>query len=208
MLELPTIELTEVYRQALDSPIIRLAHRILSGKPIPLGEYEEWKEKGKLTIHPWKKKLREDIACMTAAAFLTQAMEVGAYNPDEDMILCPFNKAFGTLELNKHIANKLAKSRNDNVTYEIIAGFNKYYYSVGDRIMYEKEDGVILSIEPNAVYMGKVPQPASKTLDYWGHDPVVHTGGNSDFADAMDVELILSQMSGDAGDEDVRKVNP
>ncbi len=29
-----TIELTQVYRQALESPIIRLAHRILSGTPI------------------------------------------------------------------------------------------------------------------------------------------------------------------------------
>ena len=36
LLELPVVELTEVYRQALDSPIISLAHRILSGRPISL----------------------------------------------------------------------------------------------------------------------------------------------------------------------------
>lgn len=206
MLELPTIELTEVYRQALDSPIIRLAHRILSGVPIPATEYEEWKVPSKLTIHPWKKKLKEDVACMTAAAFLTQALNAGLYDPSEDMILCPFNKAFGTVELNKHIANTLAKKNTELLTHEIIAGFNKYYFSSGDRIMYEKEDGVILSIEPNAVYMGKTPQKASTTLDYWGHDPVIQQGGNSDFADTMDVELILSQMSGDSGEED-EKVN-
>jgi exodeoxyribonuclease V alpha subunit len=206
MLELPTIELTEVYRQALDSPIIRLAHRILSGIPIPQEEYPAWKEQGKLTIHPWKKKLKEDVACMTAAAFLKQAMTAGLYDPDEDMILCPFNKSFGTVELNKHIADHLSKGKPDNLVHEIIAGFNKYYFSKGDRIMYEKEDGIIVSIEPNAVYMGKTPQKASTTLDYWGHDPVVRESGNSDFADTMDVELILSQMSGESGDDE-EKVN-
>ena len=69
MLELPVIELTQVYRQALESPIIKLAHRILSGKPIPATEYASWKAKGKLTLHPWKKKLNADNAALTLAAF-------------------------------------------------------------------------------------------------------------------------------------------
>ena len=50
MLSLPTIELTQVYRQALESPIIRLAHRILSGNPIPQSELESLNEKGKLKL--------------------------------------------------------------------------------------------------------------------------------------------------------------
>ena len=53
LLELPVVELTEVYRQALESPIIRLAHRVLSGKVIPVEEYPDWKIPGELTIHPW-----------------------------------------------------------------------------------------------------------------------------------------------------------
>ena len=93
MLELPVVELTEVYRQALESPIIRLAHRILSGNPIPLNEYSEWKIPGQLTIHPWKKKLAADTALLTIAKFLTVAIEAGQYDPDNDMVLIPFRSS-------------------------------------------------------------------------------------------------------------------
>lgn len=169
MLQLPTVELTEVYRQALESPIIRLAHRILSGKPIPASEYPEWYVEGKLKIHPWKKKLHADVALMTAAHFFKAAYDSGSYNPEEDMILCPFNKSFGTIELNKYIAQHIAQKQG-RVVYEVIAGYEKVYLSVGDKVLYDKEDAEIVSIKPNSVYLGKKPQAASKTLDYWGHE--------------------------------------
>jgi exodeoxyribonuclease V alpha subunit len=169
MLELPTVELTEVYRQALDSPIIRLAHRILSGKPIPAIEYPEWKVPNKLTIHNWKKKIKSDDALMTIAKFITTAYDTGNYNPDEDMILIPFNKACGTLELNKSIANHLARTKQ-LVTYEIIAGFNKYYFTVGDKVLYDKEEAVITKIESNPEFTGRKPQRESAHLDYWGYN--------------------------------------
>jgi len=167
MLELPTIELVQIYRQALESPIIRLAHRILSGNPISSQEFPEWKLAKQLTIHPWKKKLEADLACLTAAKFFTNAIDAGAYNPEEDMILIPFNKSFGTDELNKHIAQHLARKR-DAVVYEVIAGFNKYYYSIGEKVLVEKEDAIITDIFPNPEYLGVKAAPASKTLDYWG----------------------------------------
>ena len=52
---LPIVELTHVYRQALKSPILSLAHRILSGKAIPAGELKSgaWNsstEEGTLTL--------------------------------------------------------------------------------------------------------------------------------------------------------------
>ena len=168
MLKLPTIELTQVYRQALESPIIRLAHRILSGNPIPAKEFPEWEEKGKLKLHPWKKKINPDSALLTVAAFFKQAFDAGHYNPDSDMILIPFNKACGTDELNKHIANHIARKKGA-LTYEVIAGFNKHYFTVGDKVLYEKEDATIISIERNPLYAGKWPQSPSKHLNYWGH---------------------------------------
>lgn len=167
MLELQTIELTQIYRQALESPIIRLAHRILSGVPIGLNEFPEWKVQNQLTLHPWKKKLDADLGCLTAAKFFTMAIDAGKYDPAEDMILCPFNKSFGTDELNKHIAQHLAHKR-DAMVWEVIAGFNKYYYSIGDKVLVEKEDATIIDIFPNPEYTGARAMAPSKTLDYWG----------------------------------------
>jgi ATP-dependent exoDNAse (exonuclease V) alpha subunit/predicted SprT family Zn-dependent metalloprotease len=196
MLELPTIELTEVYRQALESPIIKLAHRILSGNPIPASEYPEWKVSGKLTLHPWKKKLSPDTALLTAAKFLTNGIEHGLYSPDDDMILIPFNKSFGTDELNKHIAQHIAR-RDQKIVYEIIAGFNKVYLSVGDKVLYDKEDAIVLEINRNAEYAGKKPQKESVHLDYWGHNQENSTGETpteSEMTEA-EVDFLLEQAA-------------
>jgi exodeoxyribonuclease V alpha subunit len=194
MLELPVIELTQVYRQALESPIIRLAHRILSGKPIPVEEYDSWKEEGKLTIHPWKKKLHADTALLTLAAFFNKAADAGEYNPEEDMILIPYNKSCGTIELNKHIANHLAR-RKGSITYEVMAGFNKHYFSIGDKVLYDKEDAEIIEIEGNPSYTGASIQPESATLDYWGYN----SNPDADWADSRkgttDIDALLAQVA-------------
>ena len=195
MLELPVIELTEVYRQAMESPIIRLAHRILSGKPIPVEEYPDWKVEGKLTLHPWKKKLHPDRAALTLAAFFTGAIDKGIYNPDNDMILIPYNKACGTIELNNHIANHLARKR-EAITYEIMAGFNRLYFSVGDKILYDREDAEIIEIHLNPAYSGSRVQPSSKHLDYWGHNPKITEEKSFDsFGDDVDIDFLLDQVS-------------
>ena len=194
MLELPVIELTEVYRQALESPIIRLAHRILSGKPIPVTEYADWHEEGKLTIHPWKKKLHPDTALLTLAAFFTKAIDSGSYNIDEDMILIPYNKSCGTIELNKHIANHLAR-KNGATTYEVMAGFNKHYFSIGDKVLYDKEDAEIEEIEYNTAYTGARVQPEGKFLDYWGHNHKPDTTHKNYAASGVDdVDALLAAV--------------
>lgn len=166
--ELPVIELTQVYRQALESPIIRLAHRILSGKSIPETEYSEWYTEDKLKIHPWKKRLSSDLALLTAAKFFTVAMDTGAYDPESDMILTPFNKAFGTDELNKFIAQHVS-SKAGALVHEVIAGYEKRYYAIGDKVMYEKEDAIIVDIKVNGLYTGAKYQAASSNLDRWGN---------------------------------------
>lgn len=190
---LPVVELDEVYRQALLSPIIRLAHAILSGdstlfapkvesrkethphlgkiverKYVPtLEKYNEDGEHGSVKIQIWQKKLTNELACNTAIQQFIAWEKSGYYNPDEDIIMCPFNVSFGTIELNKGIQNYLGLKR-DAVVHEVIAGFEKHYLAIGDRILYDKEDAVITDIRRNATYMGKSPQPAHKHLDRWG----------------------------------------
>lgn len=198
--ELPCVQLTEVYRQALDSPIIKLAHRILSGKPIPAKEYESWKVKDKLTIHPWKKKLHPELATLTAAAFFKAAIDNKVYDPSEDMILIPYNKACGTIEINKHIANHLARKRNAT-TYEVIAGFVKHYLSEGDKVLFDREDAEIVSIEKNSLYAGARPQACSPFLDYWGYNSeyaAANSAANN--YDDLDIDSFLAAASAESSD--------
>jgi exodeoxyribonuclease V alpha subunit len=203
LLSLPVVELTEVYRQALESPIISLAHRILSGNQLPKEEYPNWKKPNQLTIHPWKKKISAQEALNTAGMFFTAAEKNNIYSPEEDIILIPFNKSFGTDELNKIIANHLARKRNAD-TYEIIAGFNKHYYSIGDKILFDKEDAVITKIEPNPTYTGARYIPHSKTLDYWGFDPIVHAEVSQE---DVDVDFMLSQVASTDDKDRVRQAS-
>ncbi len=206
MLELPTVELVQVYRQALESPIIRLAHRILSGNSIPKEEYPEWKFPGQLTLHPWKKKLSDEWALMTMAKFLTTAIEQGVYDPFNDMVLIPFNKGCGTIELNNHIANYIAR-RDKRVTYEIIAGFNKLYLSVGDKVLFDKEDAIVVDIKANAAYGGAGTQEPSATLDYWGfnqgedHTSTIDPESTDPLDDDIDFLLAQSVAFGGSGED-------
>lgn len=212
MLELPVVQLDEVYRQALESPIIRLAHHIVEGKTIPAEEFHKWEFPDKLKLHPWKKKLSTDLGVLTIAKFFSQAIDTGAYNYEEDMILIPFNKSFGTDEVNKYIAQHLTVKRGAAV-HEIIAGFNKHYFAVGDRVMYEKEDATIVSISMNATYVGAKYLTASPLLDRWGNfrQPEDASKEQSAHIQAQqsseeDIDALLDGMNfGGADDEEARK---
>lgn len=194
MLELPVVELVQVYRQALESPIIRLAHRVLSGKPIPVGEYAEWATPNQLTIHPWKKKLSAEHAVMTLGAFFKSAIDKEVYNVEEDIILIPYNKACGTIELNKIIANHMARKYN-RMTYEVMAGFNKHYFSEGDKVLYDREDAEVIEVTPNPAYTGAKVQPPSRTLDYWGHNPNIGKEARFQKYDTQDVDFLLDAVA-------------
>jgi len=211
MLKLQTIELTQVYRQALESPIIRLAHRILSGVPIKLDEFNSLETKGELKLHPWKKKINPDSALLTIAAFFKQAYDNSHYNPETDMILIPFNKACGTDELNKHIANHIARKQS-KVTYEVIAGYNKHYFSEGEKILYEKEDAELISIRRNPTYAGKWPQSPSAFLNYWGDlddsaEESVFELGVQDGESEEDVDEMLEALANSDIEDRVREAS-
>ena len=82
--------------------------------------------------------------------------KAGKYDPETDIVLSPFNKEdypCSTKKLNYHIAQYLGDIVNAKV-HEVIAGRNKQYLAVGDRVMIEKQDGVITKININGDYIG------------------------------------------------------
>lgn len=183
LLELPTVELTKIYRQAQKSPIITLAHKIKNGEDVPVTEkYTIETDQGKVTIHPFKKPFSDFDATRITSVFLKQLIEkpevmkelygiTEPYDPEEDIILCPQektkNRAYGTNEFNRIIAQSLGEKRSA-VVFEIIAGFSKHYLAVGDRILVGREDAVITKISKNGKYWGPRARPASVELDRWG----------------------------------------
>ena len=201
--ELLTVELTHVYRQALESPIISLATAIrTASSDVPTNLLTTIKtdkgEHGNLTIHPWKKRIDKDSAIVVMKNFLNKMIDSKDYDPKEDMILCPFNKSFGTIELNKIIADKLAKDSGATV-YEVIARYTKSYWAVGDRVLVDLHEAVITKITNTVGYVGKLPRTESKTLDRWGFDPESDTPTNELTADQ--ILNVLDTLGGSEDDE-------
>jgi len=232
MLELPVVELVDIYRQAANSPIISLAHDILrgdssyfspkdkekriikhpvTGKQVEqliapaLAKYNRSNEDGSVYFQPWQKQLQDETALSAFSTTVRGWIESGYFDPEEDIILCPFNKAFGTIEINKKIAQYLGVKREATV-WEVIAGFQKHYLAVGDRVLYDKEDATVISIAHNGAYLGQRAQIASPTLDRWGHHQEKLTASEV-FAARQDAEnreddALDLYLSGDSTAED------
>ena len=167
LLTVPVVELTHVYRQALESPIIKLAHRILSGKPLPPDEWKNYEKPGELTIRPFKKRVEGSTALLAMKQWMRSMCRSGDFNPETDVILCPFNVSLGTKEFNKTIADEFGKIRGAPV-FEIIAGFQEHYFAVGDRVLVDKMDGIIAKIVRNGKYTGKPFKKENINLNRWG----------------------------------------
>ena len=194
LLELPTIVLTQVYRQALESPIIRLAHRILSGKQILYPELSmeekdggQWQVKDKLTILNWKPKTSEVQAEITALAYLKKEYLANNYDPFNDMVICPFNKHFGTINLSKGIANFIDEKFSIHPT-EVISGFVKKYFAIGDLVLFQNEEYIITKINRNAMYRGKIQPNTDVIFDRFGN--IKGTKGGKDSTDNYDTSSI------------------
>ena len=194
MLELPVVELTEVYRQALESPILRCALTLDEGKIEEfrpgkatkdpktkkfvwpgLAKWNERGEHGSLTFQPWQREVSPLEALGNLRLFFKTQYEAGLYNPEEDIILCPMQKEANDLgqkllscfNLNAVIADFLSRERGALV-HEVIAGFNKHYLAEGDRVLYQKEDALITKIVRNGRYLGKKPKAPAVNMDRYG----------------------------------------
>lgn len=170
LLELPIVELTQVYRQALESPIISLAIKMKDGLAISFDKQvvDDRKEHGKVTIHPWSKSIHWEDALNKAQNFCKAAIKENVFDIYQDIILCPYNVSFGVKELNAAIADYLGRQRNA-VVFEIIAGFETHYYAVGDKVLVQKREAIITKIQRNSKYSGKRPiNPEHYEMDRWG----------------------------------------
>lgn len=148
--DLPVIELTEVYRQALESPIISNAHRILNGQSL------ETSPDGKFNVVVGKHQIKVGQAQMATAmlANFKALAEAGRYDPETDMILSPWNKReMGTKAINEGIATWLGYERGAEVV-QVKAGRNTWWLAVGDRVLVDKRLGHITRIADNPKYLG------------------------------------------------------
>jgi exodeoxyribonuclease V alpha subunit len=214
LLELPAVELVEIYRQALQSPIISLAHKVREGRGIGALPADgsalviDSGEHGKVTLKPWKKRIDSRPAVLTFCSFISAAIDTGQYDPAQDIILCPFNKSFGTLEINRHIAQKLGRSRGAEV-HEVLARGTYHYLAVGDKVLYDRQEAEIIQIYRNTGYAGKPTRDASVHMDRWGRvelpDGEVETFElvQESESSAADIDAILDGVVGD--DEEVQK---
>jgi ATP-dependent exoDNAse (exonuclease V) alpha subunit len=172
LLELPIIELTRVYRQALLSPIIRFALQMKDGKPMPVSAgptfTEDGGEHGKVTIQAWSKAIGWEDALIKMQGFLKAAIRDGFLDIWQDMVLCPYNVNFGVIEMNRAVADYLGRMRGATVV-EVIAGFETHYFAVGDKVLASKQEAVIVKIVRNSKYTGKRPaDPERYEIDRYG----------------------------------------
>ena len=157
----------------------------------------------KITLQYWKNRLEgDDVGKLRALqnlglGFFPKQLKEGKYNPLTDMILMPYNKAVGTIELNKYIAQYLGKERKAEV-YEIIAGFVKHYFAVGDKVFFDREEAIITKIAKNGMYGGRLPQAHAVTLDRWGNN----SAGQQESENPLDDIDILLNINVNEDDEE------
>jgi len=182
LLEYPVVELDHIYRQETDSPIKKFTYAILEGRPLSDLQVQKFEVAGELEFKPFKLRKEPDDALRDAGQHFrnlaeahfrhekdgtTPASPLDTFNYEEDVVLIPYGKGFGSIELAKHIAQAVSTAL-ESPTFEVIAGFIKYYYAVGDIVYWDKNKWRIADIVRNADYIGKSPQPASTKLDRWG----------------------------------------
>lgn len=166
----------------------------------------------KVTFAFWKKRLDGEVGQLQALqqlglAFFIKEIEEKRYNPLTDMILIPYNKAVGTIELNKYIAGFLSRRANDGKgtdVYEVISGRAKNYFAVGDKVFFEREEAIITKISVNAAYAGRSAKIHSVTLDRWGHDTAGNPSKDENGDSNPDLDFLLNIDIG-GGDDEERK---
>lgn len=172
--QLPVVELTQIYRQAMESPIVAFQHNfVLKGRYPSEQDLVNITAGGELKFYKIarSKDEPETVAFRIWNKFLKPQIISGEFDPETDMVLCPNNSRCGQQEFNNYIADYLSKKAGETV-YEVIAGIKSYYLAPGDNIQVDKRDAKIIEILDNPKYRGKKPRAPSKTIDRWGAEHV------------------------------------
>lgn len=167
---IPVVELTHIYRQAMDSPIVGFQHKFtLAGRVPTTLELEAYTTQGQLQFHPIRRcgQDGESIAFRIFENYLKPRLDSGEYDPELDVILVPKNEGLGQVTFNLLIAQHLGQKRNAEI-HEIRANGKAFYYAPGDLVQANKIDCEILSIMPNKSYRGAWCKPSSTKMTRWG----------------------------------------
>jgi len=168
LLEIPVVELKKVYRQK-DGEILDFATQVRQGITYKPSEFKgEWCNNPRLHIYTSKQVESQERRTYLAGHKIQELIHTGQVNPEAgDFILCPYNKGFGTIELNKWAADYYDQ-RDNRKLYTILAGYRTNFFAVGDKVLIDKKDAVILGIDINPKYMGPIPPLPSNTINRWG----------------------------------------
>lgn len=164
--QLPIIELTETYRN--QGIILDNAHRVLRGEMVT--EDENYViVRGKSASHPPENQVAYAIARLIDKMIDSTGSDgLPDYDPEDCMILTPYNvNPCGSDNMNNYIAQFLGERRKA-IVHEVLAGMSKHYLAVGDRVMFNKRDGIIIDIYRNPNYTGKIPQLPGSDLTRFG----------------------------------------
>jgi hypothetical protein len=206
---LPCFEFTKIYRQAAENPIIKLAWDVSVGEKLTKTLLEDkfcrnTSLDAPIRITFFKKKVDWESAAITMGKFFCTLIDRGIFNPEQDIILVPFNKKLGSIVLNAAIAQHISHLQG-NPTYEVIAGFQRYYFAVGDKVLYNKKEGIIIKLTKNGRYIGRNTLPPSVDLHRDGSYHAKDAAGiviSPENLTSHDIELQLMAMA-DMSDDDV-----
>lgn len=169
MIALPYVRLSEVYRNV--GLVTKFAHRILTGREISDPELLGWNKEddsGKLEFRQFKKVgTTPEQATATIGMYFEREAREGRFNPDNTMVLLPWNKHLGSIEIGRYIAQGF-QMQDWKTVYEVRAGRSILHLCKGDRVFINKTYYEIVSIKPTKSYMGTKPRPASRLMDRWG----------------------------------------
>lgn len=205
---LDTVELSRVYRQSEDSPILDFAWKIKDGICPTEAELVAMKSPA-LSVHRFSESVAWDEHIFRMRKALYGLLDQGRLDFDRgDYVLIPFRKdnTFSINEMNPLLAQWI-DDRKNNIVHEVIARGTTKYFAVGDKVLVDKQEAIITDIYPNPKYQAvKLPQPASNSLNRFGAEKklkpgvarvVIPYGGSAQEADIaedweedMDFELV------------------
>lgn len=198
--QLPVVELKEVYRQAGDSTVLENAHNILKGKK--LKEAEDF-----VIMRGGDKQHGQGKMAQAIAGFLNKAEQTGEYDPEQDIILSPFNKQdLGTDNMNKWISQHLGEKRNA-IVFQVKAGMTTLYLAIGDKVLYNKRVGIIKTISHNGEYHGSSCLSPSPSLSRFGFYKDIDIDMNEEAKDGeidytnLDLDKLLEKEEGEKEDK-------
>lgn len=170
LVQLPIIELTQVYRN--QGIVLENAHNVLNGRKL-----REDKDfvivRGSRPVQYGQEQMARQFG-QVGGFFDQLSNRIGddglpEYDPEDCIVLSSYNEQpLGTKNINNWIAQRLGEKRGA-IVHEIIAGFEKHYIAVGDKVMFNKRDAIVLNLFRNPNYYGKTPQLPGKDLTRFGH---------------------------------------